>query len=92
MIKSTASHGGVAIISLIFGPVMTELIQPAFPGLYRFFESISLGISDLMNSIFGIHTHPAAFISFFFTLLIGIVWGMFYGLARHRTNPSYGQR
>ena len=91
MIKSTASHGGVAIIALILGPVLTEFIQPGFPGIYSFFENLSLGISNLMNSVFGIHTHPGAYISIFFTLLIGIIWGLFYGVIRHRTNPTYGR-
>jgi len=92
MTKSAVSHGGVAIFSIVLGTILAEVIKPGFPWLYQFFESFGLGVSDFINTIFGIHTHPAAFISIFFALLIGIVWGMAYGLARHRANPKYGQR
>ena len=63
--KSAASHGGAALSALLFGPVLAEFVQPGFPGIYRFFENLSLGISNIINSIFGIHTHPGTFISFF---------------------------
>ncbi|MCK5221386.1 MAG: hypothetical protein KAR14_07395 [Candidatus Aminicenantes bacterium] len=92
MKKSAASHGGAALISMIIGPVLAEAIKPGFPGIYRFFERIGVGISDFVNSIFRIHTHPMSYISIFFILLIGVVWGMFYGLIRHRTIQKYGQR
>jgi len=92
MTKSAASHGGVVMVSIIFGTILVEVIKPGFPWLYNFFESFSLGFSDFVNQIFGIHTYPSAFISIFAALLIGIVWGMGYGLARHRATPKYGRR
>ncbi len=87
MKKSAASHGGVAVTSMVFGSIMTEILRPGFPGLDRFFESFGLGLSDLINSILNIHTDAAAFKPIIIGLLIGVVWGMIYGLARHRTNP-----
>jgi len=87
MKKSAASHGGAVIVSMVVGVILVEFVRPGFPGLYKFFESFSLGLSDLINSIFIINTDPAAFKPIIIGLLIGVVWGMIYGLARHRTNP-----
>ncbi len=92
MIKSAVSHGGVVIFSIFFGPILTEFIKPGLPGLYEFFVNIGAGISNLINNLFGVHADPAAFYHIIIALLIGLLWGIFYGLIRHRTNPTYGQR
>jgi len=87
MRKSAASHGGAAMVSMLVGIILVEFVKPGFPGLYKFFESFSLGISNLVNSIFNIHTDPAVFTSIFIVFLIGALWGIAYGIVRHKTNP-----
>ena len=86
MKKSAASHGGAAIVSMVIGVILVEFVRPGFPGLHKFFESFSLSISDLVNSIFNINTDPYVFTSIFMVFLLGALWGIAYGIVRHKTN------
>lgn len=92
MTKSAVSHGAVTIVAIIFGAILTEWLKPGLPGLYEFFHNLGVGISELINRIFGVQTAPAAFTPIFISMLIGVGWGLFYGVIRHRTNHKYGER
>jgi len=92
MIKSALSHAGAAIFSILLAPVLIESVRYALPDVFNFFVWFGDGISDSLNSIFGIHTHPASFAVIPFVLVIASLWGLLYHAARFGKPEKYGTR
>lgn len=92
MIKSALSHAGSAIFSILLAPVLIESVRYALPDVYDFFVWVGDGISDHLNSLFGIHTHPASFAVIPLVLVITMIWGVLYHSARFGKPKKYGTR
>lgn len=92
MIKSALSHAGAALISILLAPVFIESVRYALPDVFYFFAWLGDGISDYLNSLFGIHTHPASFAVLPIVLVITFLWGCIYHAARFGKPEKYGTR
>jgi len=92
MIKSALSHAGSAIFSILLAPVLIESVRYTLPDVYDFFVWVGDGISDQLNSLFGIHTHPASFAVIPLVLVITMIWGTLYHSARFGKPKKYGTR
>jgi len=92
MVKSALSHAGAAVLSILLAPVLIESVRYALPDVFEFFVWFGDGISDHMNALFGIHTHPASFAVIPFVLVIAFIWGCIYHAARFGRPKKYGTR
>ena len=76
MIKSALSYAGAVLVSMLFAPLLAELIRALSRDVFNFFAMFGDGISDSLNSLLGIRTYPASFAFIPFALLIAFVWGI----------------